>query len=65
MLRTCVLLCAMAGVTGLAVGCNFFSGSKDAKSPLTSRDEAAKAMKAKLDEMDKCGADSLTDSANA
>jgi hypothetical protein len=53
MLRTCVLYCAMAGVIGLAVGCEFSKDSKDSKLPLAQRDDAAKAMKVKLDEMDK------------
>jgi uncharacterized protein HemX len=53
MLRTCVLYCAMAGVLGLAVGCSFFSDTKDTKSSLSQRDEAVKTMKAKLEEMDK------------
>jgi hypothetical protein len=48
MLRTCVLCCAVAGLVGLAVGCN--NGSS---SGTTKRDEAAKAAKVTLDDLDK------------
>jgi len=46
MLRTGVLCCAVAGVLALAVGCNLTTDTKK-------RDEAAAAVKSKLDEMDK------------
>jgi len=49
MLRTSVLCCAMAGVLGLAVGCNFFSAEKAIKP----RDEAAATLKTTFDELDK------------
>jgi hypothetical protein len=48
MLRTCVLCCAMAGILGLAVGCEFFGGK--ATKP---RDEAAAALKTTFDDLDK------------
>ncbi|QJW95431.1 sll1863 family stress response protein [Frigoriglobus tundricola] len=49
MLRTCVLCCALAGVTGLTVGC---TGSKDTK-PTTSKDESVKTYKTQLSAFDK------------
>ena len=48
MLRTSVLCCAMAGVLGLAVGCNFTTDKA-----LKSRDDAAAALKTTLDELDR------------
>lgn len=50
MLRTCVICCALAGVIGLAVGCN---GTKDTKPATAKKDEAVTAYKAKLAEFDK------------
>jgi len=48
MLRTCVLCCAMTGAVGLVVGCTPGSSSGVGK-----RDEAAKAAKVTLDNLDK------------
>lgn len=49
MLRTCVICCALAGVVGLAVGCN---NTKDTK-PVTKKDEAVAAYKTQLGVLDK------------
>ena len=62
MLRTCVLCCAVAGLLGLAVGCNRSSESKpetkpETKPTLGARDEAVAAYKTKLDDVDKKIAD--------
>lgn len=48
MLRTSVLCCAMAGVLGMAVGCNF-----SAEKAIKPRDEAAAALKITFDDLDK------------
>jgi predicted nuclease with TOPRIM domain len=48
MLRTGVLCCALAGVLGLAVGCNF-----SAEKAIKPRDEAAATLKTTFDDLDK------------
>jgi hypothetical protein len=52
MMRTCVLCCAVAGLLGLAVGCDRLSSSSS-KATATQRDEAVTAYKVRLDELDK------------
>ena len=52
MMRTCVLCCAVAGLLGLAAGCDRLSSSSS-KATATQRDEAVTAYKARLDELDK------------
>ncbi|MCE9563156.1 MAG: hypothetical protein K8U57_14025 [Planctomycetes bacterium] len=59
MFRTSIVCCALAGIVGLSIGCNPNSSTtKPASAPApdsaaAKKEEAIKAMKVKLDEMDK------------
>src|SRR5688572_15106319 len=55
MVRTCVLGCALAGVLGMAVGCD--KSKNTPTTPVVKKDEAVAAYKAKLVDLDKQVAD--------